>query len=50
MRDRLITLFGVAPSQVDAQGVGYLSPVASNLSEDGRSLNRRVEVVLTATN
>ncbi len=50
VRDRLINLFGVAAAQVDSQGVGYLAPLASNLSEDGRSLNRRVEVVLTATN
>ena len=50
VRRHLISVFGVSSSQVDAQGVGYLSPVASNLSEDGRNLNRRVEVVLTTTN
>jgi outer membrane protein OmpA-like peptidoglycan-associated protein len=26
-------------------GVGYLAPVGSNASADGRSLNRRVELV-----
>lgn len=50
VRNRLVNQFGVNPGQVDAQGVGYLAPLASNLSEDGRSLNRRVEVVLTSTN
>ena len=50
VRDRLIRDFGVLPAQVDAQGVGYLSPLASNLNKDGRDMNRRVEVVLTTTN
>jgi OOP family OmpA-OmpF porin len=50
VRDRLIRDYGVSPTQVDAQGVGFLAPLASNLSEDGRDMNRRVEVVLTATN
>lgn len=46
---RLVESFGVPQSQVNAQGVGYLAPLASNLTEDGRSTNRRVEVVLTST-
>ena len=49
VRQRLIGQFGISESQIDAQGVGYLAPLASNQSEDGRSLNRRVEVVLTST-
>ncbi len=36
---------GVAAARLDAQGVGPLSPVASNDSEDGRAKNRRVELV-----
>jgi OOP family OmpA-OmpF porin len=36
----------VAPAQVDAQGAGYLAPVASNMENAGREANRRVEVVL----
>lgn len=44
--DRLTTEFGVDPVQLDAAGAGYLSPIASNLTEDGRATNRRVEVVL----
>lgn len=36
---------GVAPARLRAAGVGMLAPVASNESEDGRALNRRVELV-----
>ncbi len=46
--ERLIAL-GVSRQQVSADGVGFLSPVASNLTEDGRRKNRRVEVILTST-
>ncbi len=46
--NRLIEL-GVGAAQVEADGVGYLAPVASNLTEDGRTQNRRVEVILTST-
>ncbi len=46
---RLTSEFGVSASQLQADGVGYLAPRASNLTEDGRTLNRRVEVVLTST-
>jgi OOP family OmpA-OmpF porin len=44
--DRLVSEFGTNPDQLDAVGAGYLSPVASNLTEEGRAANRRVEVVL----
>ncbi len=37
---------GVPPAQIEARGVGYLAPVASNRTEEGRALNRRVELVL----
>ncbi|PWE33541.1 OmpA family protein [Maritimibacter sp. 55A14] len=46
---RLVESFGIAPERLDAQGIGYLSPRSSNLTEDGRAENRRVEVVLTST-
>ena len=29
-----------------ADGAGYLAPVASNLTQDGREANRRIEAVL----
>ena len=37
--------YGIAPERLDAQGVGPLAPVASNTSDAGRQLNRRVEIV-----
>jgi OOP family OmpA-OmpF porin len=49
VRAYLITVLGVPQAQVDAQGIGFLAPRASNLTEDGRAQNRRVEVILTAT-
>jgi OOP family OmpA-OmpF porin len=49
VRQHLIEVHGIPPTQVEAQGVGYLSPRASNLTEDGRKQNRRVEVMVTST-
>ena len=49
VRERLIADYAVPAGQVIAQGVGYLAPRASNLTEDGRARNRRVEAVLTST-
>lgn len=46
IRGRLVGLLGVPKAQVSAEGAGYLAPRASNLTEEGRRLNRRVEVVL----
>ncbi|MHC0052155.1 OmpA family protein [Actibacterium sp. D379-3] len=45
----LIKALNVPARQINAQGVGYLSPMASNLTDDGRIQNRRVEVILTST-
>jgi len=36
----------VPRAQMDAEGAGYLAPIASNRTDDGREANRRVEVVL----
>jgi outer membrane protein OmpA-like peptidoglycan-associated protein len=49
VRAALIARFDVPPAQVQAEGVGYLSPRASNLTPEGRAANRRVEVMLTST-
>lgn len=43
--NELTTGLGVDPEQLAAQGVGPLSPVSSNAEEEGRALNRRVELV-----
>ena len=32
--------------RLEAHGVGYLAPVTTNTTEAGRTLNRRVELVL----
>ncbi|NBC95095.1 MAG: OmpA family protein, partial [Deinococcus-Thermus bacterium] len=44
-RDRLVADHGIAPGRLSAEGVGYLAPIASNASPEGRERNRRVEVV-----
>lgn len=41
----LVAKFNVTPTQVTPKGIGQLSPIANNNSEDGRKLNRRVEMV-----
>lgn len=43
---RLVGEHGVPKAQLEARGVGYLAPLASNRSEQGRNANRRVEAVL----
>ncbi|WP_300519642.1 OmpA family protein [Aliiroseovarius sp.] len=49
VRQTLIDRYGAGAGQVAADGVGFLSPVASNQTEEGREANRRVEVILTTT-
>ena len=49
VRERLIADYAVPATQITAEGVGYLAPRASNLTEEGRARNRRVEVILTPT-
>jgi OOP family OmpA-OmpF porin len=46
VRQRLIDRHGVDAARMDAEGMGYLAPLASNLEDTGREQNRRVEVVL----
>lgn len=46
---RLSQDHGVPMAQLEADGVGFLSPIASNLTAEGRELNRRVEAVLIST-
>ncbi len=47
--DRLVSAYGIPGGQVGADGVGFLAPIASNLTDEGRAKNRRVEVILTST-
>ena len=44
--DQLTANYGVDPAQLQAAGAGFLAPRASNLTDEGRALNRRVEVIL----
>lgn len=48
--DRLIETHRVPRGQLAAEGMGYLAPVANNLSPTGREANRRVEVILLGQN
>ncbi|MEJ8561729.1 OmpA family protein [Yoonia sp. GPGPB17] len=47
--ERLVSNYGVSRGQLEAEGMGYLAPIASNLEEAGREANRRVEVIITST-
>lgn len=46
VRARMIDQYGIVPARIEAEGMGYLAPVASNLTLAGRKKNRRVEVIL----
>lgn len=48
VRQALLQVQGVQAAQVTAEGVGPLAPRATNLTEEGRRKNRRVEAVLTS--
>ncbi|MDH5386669.1 MAG: OmpA family protein, partial [Candidatus Aminicenantes bacterium] len=43
--DALVNTHGIAADRLKAQGVGPLCPVSTNSTEEGRKLNRRVELV-----
>ncbi|NAZ36717.1 OmpA family protein [Rubellimicrobium sp. CFH 75288] len=43
--DRLASVHGVPRSRMEAHGMGWLAPVATNLTPEGRDANRRVEAV-----
>jgi OOP family OmpA-OmpF porin len=47
--DRLVMRHGVAGDQLEAGGMGYLSPIATNRTAAGRDANRRVEAVFLST-
>ena len=43
--DALVKQHGIARGRLSSGGVGYLAPVGSNRTEEGRALNRRVELI-----
>lgn len=45
VKNELMTKHGIDGTRLTAEGVGQLSPVSSNETEEGRQLNRRVEIV-----
>jgi len=45
VKNELITKFGIQATRLIAEGIGQLSPVSSNETEQGKKLNRRVEIV-----
>lgn len=47
--ERLVTAYDIPRRQLEAEGMGYLSPLDTNLTDDGRDANRRVEVIMTST-
>src|SRR5688500_9256863 len=46
--DNFLVSRGVAGARLDSEGYGETDPVASNETEEGRQLNRRVEVIVVA--
>lgn len=44
--ERLVSAYDVDRRQLTAEGAGYLAPIATNRTEAGREMNRRVEVVM----
>ena len=45
VRDALVNQYGINIDRLGAMGVGLFAPVATNKTEAGRALNRRVELV-----
>ena len=42
---KLVADYGINENRLKPYGVGPLSPVSSNTTEEGQALNRRVELV-----
>ena len=43
--DKLVDEYGIFQERLKAEGVGLLSPISSNRTEEGKKLNRRMELV-----
>ncbi|MCE5264088.1 MAG: OmpA family protein [Deltaproteobacteria bacterium] len=46
VREYLVAYQNISPERIKAEGIGPAQPAASNASEAGRALNRRVELVI----
>lgn len=46
VRQALADDYGIAADRMNAKGASFMAPIASNATEQGRELNRRVELVL----
>jgi len=44
---RILTSYGVAPTQITASGKGEYSPIMPNTTAENKSKNRRTEIILT---
>ena len=49
VRQFMLFKYDLSPDRIQAEGIGFLSPRESNLTEQGRQKNRRVEVMATST-
>lgn len=49
VREYLVAYQDIQPTRVTAEGVGPSQPVATNATEAGRALNRRVEIAVQTT-
>jgi OOP family OmpA-OmpF porin len=49
VRARLIADHGADGARITALGAGFMAPRGSNLTEEGRAKNRRVEAIVTST-
>ena len=47
VKSMLTNQFGIAPNRVSTIGYGYDQPIASNDTEEGRAMNRRVYAIIT---
>lgn len=47
VKSMLSNQFGIAPNRVSTVGYGYDRPIASNDTEEGRAMNRRVYAIIT---
>ncbi len=47
VKSMLTNEFGIAPNRLSTVGYGYDNPIASNDTEEGRAMNRRVYAIIT---